>query len=54
MLFSIVAVQIYFPTNSEGGFICSNIDTTRDSHTESEVNQKEKDKYHMISLTREI
>ena len=30
--------------------ICSNMDGTRDSHTKSEVSQKEKDKYHMISL----
>ena len=29
--------------------ICSNMDGTRDSHI-SEVSQKEKDKYHMISL----
>ena len=29
--------------------ICSNMDGTRDSHT-SEVSQKEKDKYRMISL----
>ena len=33
--------------------ICSNVNATRDSHR-SEVIQKEKDKYHMISLICEI
>ena len=36
----------------QNNVICSNMDATRDSHTKcsSTVNQKEKDKYHMISL----
>ena len=30
--------------------ICSNMDGPRECHIESEVNHKEKDKYHMILL----
>ena len=39
----------YYSAIKNNNIICSHMDGTRDSHTER-VSQKEKDKYHMISL----
>ena len=36
--------------NPGNNAICSNKDATRDDHTEKRVDQKDKDKYHTISL----
>ena len=42
-------MEYYSATQKWNYAICSNMDGPRDYHTK-EVNQKEKDKYHMISL----
>ena len=41
-------MEYYSAIKKQNNAICSNMDETRDSHTK--WSQKEKDKYHMISL----
>ena len=46
----IYTVEYYSAIKKRNNAICSNMDGPRDYRL-SEVSQKEKDKYHMISLT---
>ena len=53
---SLQSCQEYYSAvkKSWSNVICSNMDGPRDYHMLSEVNQMEKDKYHMSSVTCEI